>query len=278
VRRYSPAVLCVLGLACSAVVLRAQVPIHPHDVVVREGMGDPVVEVHHEPHHRQVFQHGPMRILDLQIPPGDTSWFHRHEWPVLYVTLSSSASRMQNLGEEWGGGGGRGAAPGRAGGAGVAGRGRGGPPPTAAPASPRATSTTSYIEQPITHRLQNVGERLFRAMVVVNETHGDADTSIEAAGFSGTAELTNNWFRAYRVTLGPGEVTRSHNHRAPVAIFQVTHGKGIGVGPVRFDFNEPGQWAFFDAGHAHELRNTGDRPLEFIEVEIRRQPPPRSAP
>ena len=29
-----------------------------------------IVKVHHEPHHRQVFQHGPMRILDLQLPPG----------------------------------------------------------------------------------------------------------------------------------------------------------------------------------------------------------------
>ena len=34
---------------------------------------DPVVPVYHEPHHRQVFQYGTTRILDVQIPPGDTS-------------------------------------------------------------------------------------------------------------------------------------------------------------------------------------------------------------
>lgn len=235
---------------------------------------NPVVPVHHEPHHRQVFQHGSMRILDLQIPPGDRSWFHVHEWPVLYLTLSSSASRTQNLGEDWGGGAGRGAGRG-AGPGGVAGRGgaaRGAAPPGGAapgPAGPRATSTISYFEQPITHRLENIGENLFRAMVVVNETAGDEATTVEAAGFAGTPELTNRWFRAYRIVLAPGEKTSSHQHRAPAAVLQATAGTGAAVAPMTFEFNEPGQWAFFDAGTTHEIRNTGDGPLELIEVEVR---------
>jgi hypothetical protein len=38
-----------------------------------------------------VFQRGPLRILDLQLPPGDVSWFHTHEWPVYYLTTSGLA-------------------------------------------------------------------------------------------------------------------------------------------------------------------------------------------
>jgi hypothetical protein len=64
----------------------------------------PIMPVHQEPHHRQVFQRGPLRILDLQIPPGDVSWFHTHEWPVFYLTTSDSPTVSQNLGEEWGAG------------------------------------------------------------------------------------------------------------------------------------------------------------------------------
>src|SRR6187397_1875139 len=85
----------------------------------------PVMPVHQEPHHRQVFQYGPMRIIDLQIPPRDMSWFHTHEWPVFYVTGADSQTRTQILGEEWG-------ARGRGAGAGAAGRGA--PPAGAAPA------------------------------------------------------------------------------------------------------------------------------------------------
>ena len=80
----------------------------------------PIMPVHQEPHHRQVFQHGPMRILDLQVPPGDVSWFHTHEWPVYYLTTSDSPTISQNLGEEWG-----------------AGRRGRGPAPAAAPAAVR---------------------------------------------------------------------------------------------------------------------------------------------
>jgi oxalate decarboxylase/phosphoglucose isomerase-like protein (cupin superfamily) len=221
----------------------------------------PVVPVYDEPHHRQVFQFGPTRILDLQIPPGDISWFHSHESPVLYVTLGTSQTRMQNLGEEWSGGGRRGGGAGRAGGR------AGAPPP--APAAPRATSTTSYAERPVTHRLENIGDGLFRAMVVVNETAGDEATSVAEAGFSGEPELTNRWFRAYRIALAPGEATTAHVHRTPVAIIQATAGTGRGEGGMHWEFTEPGQWAFFDTGTSHVVRNTGAGPIELIEVEVR---------
>ncbi len=215
----------------------------------------PIVPVHDEPHHRQVFQFGPTRILDLQIPPGDISWFHSHEWPVLYMTLGQSAVRFQNLGEGW----------------------AGSPlpdeppvyeePPSGPPA--RTTSTTGYFEEPVTHRIQNVGTGLFRAMVVVNETAGDDTTSVEAAGFEGEPELANRWFRSFRVRLEAGETTDSHEHNAPVVIFQAGDGRAMARGPMDFEFNERGQWAFYDAGAAHRIENTGDGAIELIEVEVR---------
>lgn len=230
---------------------------------------EPVVPVYHEPHHRQVFQYGPTRILDLQIPPGDMSWFHSHDSPVLYVTLGTSRVRTQLLGQEWG--------------AGRAGRGGGAageapaPPARGASASPtggvRVSSTTSYAAEPVTHRLQNIGDGLFRAIVVINETQGDDVATVEAAGFSGTPELTNRWFRAYRFALAPGESTPTHRHKAPVAIVQASDGRGLGTGAMKFEFNEPGQWAFFDAGDVHTLRNTGADRVELVEVELRRPVP-----
>jgi quercetin dioxygenase-like cupin family protein len=237
---------------------------------------DPIVPVYHEPHHRQVFQNGPTRILDLQIPPGDKSWFHSHESPVLYVTLGTSRTRTQNLGEEWGGGGAARGGAGR-GGAAQAPDATATPPRPAAPPVPpgtlisRVSSTTSYAERPVTHRLENIGESLFRAMVVINETAGDDATTQEAAGFSGKPELTNRWFRAYRFALAPGEATPKHRHTAPVAVFQASSGRGgLGIGGMKFEFNDPGQWAFFDAGDAHEIKNAGEARMEFVEVEVRR--------
>lgn len=221
----------------------------------RASTPSPIVPVHDEPHHRQVFQFGPTRILDLQLPPGDISWFHSHEWPVLYMTLGQSAVRFQNLGEDW----------------------AGSPLPDEAPVyeepppqpPARTTSTTGYFEEPVTHRIENVGSGLFRAMVVVNETAGDDTTSVEAAGFQGDPELTNTWFRSYRIRLEDGEATGPHEHNAPVVIFQAGDGRALARGPMDFEFNERGQWGFYDSGVEHSIENSGDGAIELIEVEVR---------
>jgi hypothetical protein len=232
--------------------------------VSRADIESPVVPVHEEPHHREVFQHGTTRILDLQVPPGDISWFHSHEWPVLYMTLGTSRVRTQNLGSDWSGGGGARPANAQAGGAPP-------PPAQAAPArrTPRATSTTSYIERPVTHRIENVGDGLFSAMVVVNETAGDETISAADAGFDLEPELTNPWFRSYRVTLGPKETTDAHEHTTPVVIFQAIDGKAIANGPMEFEFNRPGQWAFYDTGVGHTIENLGGAAIELLEIEVR---------
>ena len=224
----------------------------------------PVVPVHEEPHHRQVFQYGTTRILDLQVPPGDISWFHSHEWPVLYMTLGTSTVRTQNLGSDWSGGGDRAANAAQAGGTP-----RPAQPPPERRRMPRATSTTSYVERPVTHRIENVGEGLFSAMVVVNETAGDESTSVADAGFDLEPELTNNWFRSYRVTLGAGETTGVHEHSTPVVIFQAIAGKAKSNGPMDFEFNRPGQWAFYDSGVGHTIENRGTESIELLEIEVR---------
>ncbi len=244
-RRRTLCVTGILGLLCA---------------VARLSGEEPIVPVYHEPHHRQVFQYGPTRILDLQIPPGTTTWFHTHEAPILYINLASSQARTQVLGQDWG----------------TPGPPRNLPqgdrplPPPPTVTGPRVTSTISYFTQPLTHRLQNIGDHLTRAIVVMNETPGNEATTQEQAGFDAPAELTNRWFRAYRQTLAQGESTRPHRHQTPVVVVQTSDGHGRATGAMKFELNEPGQWAFFDTGDGHEIRNTGDSPLQVVEVEIRR--------
>ena len=48
-----------------------------------------VVPVHQEPRHHLVFDSDAIRVLDIQIPPGDTTLFHTHSNPILYVNMSA---------------------------------------------------------------------------------------------------------------------------------------------------------------------------------------------
>jgi len=261
------------SLLSATFALHAQAPAwQPAD---EAGQGQtPVMPVHQEPHHRQVFQYGPLRIIDLQIPPGDMSWFHTHEWPVFYLTVADSQTRTQILGEEWGARG-RGTGPAAARGGGQTPPPAGGPPVRAGGPPrfrPRLMSDVSYAERAVTHRIHNNGTGLYRAIGVINETGGgDEAITEEAAGFAGKAESANRWFRVHRVALAPGEKTPEHQHKAPVVVLQDSAGKGTASGPMSFELNEPGQWAFFDTGARHQIANNGSERLEVIEVEIRRK-------
>ncbi len=59
------------------------------------------VPVHEEPYHRPVFQNEFIRILDVQIMPGDTSRMHRHAIPSVFIHLSDTDVASQVMGEAW---------------------------------------------------------------------------------------------------------------------------------------------------------------------------------
>lgn len=59
------------------------------------------VPVRDEPRHHPVFQNKYIRLLDVWIPPGDTSLFHIHATPSLFVILSNAMTGSQIKGENW---------------------------------------------------------------------------------------------------------------------------------------------------------------------------------
>jgi hypothetical protein len=254
----APFAAAVVSLGVALVAVRAQETPRLPD----PPSGDRVVPVYEEPRHRQIFKSGSTRILELIVLPGDTSLFHSHEDPIAYVNLSGSTLRTQELGKEWSqGGGARGA---RAGGA--------APAPAPAPAAPvpavRVTSTTSYAQTPATHRIANTGTGIVHALVVVNQTKGTDATTPQDTGYGGVPELTNNWFRVYRFSLPAGQ-TGTHTHKTPTFLAQTSDGTAVARGARLRALNQTGDWAFFDAGVAHEISNTSTGTVEFVEVEVR---------
>jgi quercetin dioxygenase-like cupin family protein len=112
-------------------------------------------------------------------------------------------------------------------------------------------------------------------MVVTNASPGDVSTASPTdTGFAGTPELTNRWFRAYRIKLAPGQSTEPHRHSTESVIVQVSDGQAKAVGPMTWELGEQGRWAWFDGGAVHEIRNVGTVPFEALEVEVRRPPRP----
>src|SRR5437868_6526105 len=59
------------------------------------------VPVREEPRHHVAFKNKYLRLLDVWLPPGDTTFFHIHEIPSLFVILSKTVTGSQAKGEEW---------------------------------------------------------------------------------------------------------------------------------------------------------------------------------
>jgi hypothetical protein len=59
------------------------------------------VQVREEPRHVPVLQNKYFRLLDVRLAPGDTTLFHIHSTPSLFVILSHATTAWQEKGKEW---------------------------------------------------------------------------------------------------------------------------------------------------------------------------------
>lgn len=55
----------------------------------------------HEPHHHWVMQTPYFRVVDARIPPGETTQWHRHEFPNVGVRIRGSRISSQKSAGEW---------------------------------------------------------------------------------------------------------------------------------------------------------------------------------
>jgi quercetin dioxygenase-like cupin family protein len=214
------------------------------------------VPIYQEPRHRLVFEHGPVKILDVQIHPGDTTFYHVHDSAILYVTINNSTTDSQNLGGEF--------------------RNIQAPANANANAPSRAgnvSSVTSYTSQPLTHRVTNVGTGLFRLMAIANYGPG-TDSEAPEPNPPGDQLAENRWFRAWRVQLEPGQSTAWHRSATPVVAVQVVAGevevstRGEDASVLRV-MVQPGEWFHGDAGIEYRIRNRGGGPVQVVVVSAR---------
>ena len=128
-------------------------------------------------------------------------------------------------------------------------------------------STTSYAERALTHRVNNIGETLFRLIGITNASAGD-DNPGASDGVEIEPEISNRWFRGYRQALTAQE-SGEHRHANPVAIVLVSGSASVRAAAGAQPLQRPGAFVFLDAGTTHVLR--ADAPdTQVVEVEVRR--------
>lgn len=191
-----------------------------------------VVNIIDEPRHRTVHRDGELRLIDVQINPGDTTLPHTHDSAILYTFISNGEG----------------------------------------PSGGRVSSITSYVTEQYTHRVNNPGPGLFRIIALASYGAGAGALTGDVPEPPMIAELENNWFRSYRVELSPGQSGPLTTHTHPVAIVQVTDGLlhvGRADG-ITEELSAPGDWAWRNAGVSYQIHNRGEQHVTVVINEGRR--------
>jgi quercetin dioxygenase-like cupin family protein len=79
------------------------VPISPANVPVKPGAATVDIAVEQEPHHHVLLENQYVRVLEVQIPPGESLLFHTHSYDNLSIRISGGLIRNQLLGGPWSG-------------------------------------------------------------------------------------------------------------------------------------------------------------------------------
>lgn len=63
-------------------------------------LGQAPVPVHEEPRHKPVFANEEIRVLNVNLPPGDTSLYHIHSTPSVFIPFTVTRSGANKLNEK----------------------------------------------------------------------------------------------------------------------------------------------------------------------------------
>ncbi len=138
------------------------------------------VEVRDEPRHRRRFETDLVRVYDVEIPPGDTTLYHRHTEDTFYVAVNEATVRDRTWGED-------------------------GERTGTAPAG--SLLCRPHRSRPLIHEVHNLGPGAMR--LIGAEIKADppvtADSALKAPGH--TLQLERDRLRAYELSLDPGAST-----------------------------------------------------------------------
>jgi hypothetical protein len=194
-----------------------------------------------EPHHNVMLENRYVRILDVTVPGFDSTLFHIHENPYVYVSIGAATLKAQVLG---------------------------------------SNELTDLILKDgevryspvVTHRVSNIVATPFRNITIQiqgRDTTGSGDAKPSPAATGVSAVLDNELIHVDRLVLGPGQSTGAHAH-ARSHLLVAVHGSDLQIEPdgqaVARLAMQPGDFDWHTGPYRHSITNVGASPFEAIEV------------
>jgi hypothetical protein len=194
-----------------------------------------------EPHHDVKLENRYVRLLDVTVPPWDSTLFHIHENPYVYVSIGAATLKAQVSGSN--------------------------------------DFTDLNLKDgevrysgTVIHRVGNIVGTPFRNITI--QIQGRDDTAPGSAAVTGRVNgaspvLDNEIIHVDRLILEPGQSTGAHTHARYSIVVAVHEGslrvESAGRPPASVTMR-PGDFDPHTGPHAHTLTNVGTTRFEAIEV------------
>lgn len=226
-------VKCVIGALLLSHAALAQSPARP-------------VPVRDEPRHKVVFENDYVRVIDVQIKPGEVTEYHAHDVPSVVVYLTKSTNRSQSWGESTF---------------------------FYRDTTPGDSRYAPYDQTPVTHQVTNTGTTFFRVFdVELVRKAPDAAAAAVARPPQAEFKWDEKLVRSSNVRLEPG--TRAEFAANPCAHLLVGIAGKITTasqvkGAIAKRGLENGDYQFISRNVRFEIGNDGKEKAEAVLLELR---------
>lgn len=202
------------------------------------------VPVRFEPRHKPVLENQYIRLLDVHLPPADTSLFHIHEIPSFFVPLSTTAIGIEVKGQQ-----------------------------------PQQTIFTigndwynGFENGPLIHRVWNSDTNILHVMDIELLSRGNFVLPDKIAMPRSKIGFENDKLRAYKIGLSPGEVVKLSPINIPMLLIAVS-GPAIELRTAKDDAGvgliQTGGFRWIGASEKMQLVNNGAKELEALLIFLK---------
>ena len=197
------------------------------------------VAVSKEPMHKNVFENHYLRVLDVRIAPGDTTLFHKHETPSVFISLNPVRTGSQVIIEDG---------------------------DATVLTLDRRITFEGFYKSPRIHRVWNRDTSTFHVMDVEVLTKGDRNLDAPIAIDGITQLFDAPPVRTYRLILkSNGKLLLKRN--VPVLIVALEDGNQVLVN--KKPLAKQGDFLFVQPSGSIELSNNADRDCAFALLELK---------
>ena len=197
------------------------------------------IQVSKEPRHHNVFENSWVRVLDVRIPPGDTSLIHKHSTPSVFMVLTNTKTGSQVIME-----------------------------PDKIHLTEGNIWFEGFYDKPRIHRVWNSDTSEFHVidMELLNKTAQPIDPPLNIKSL--TPLFDEKPVRGYRLALAAQSTFALPQRKAPIVLVLLTNSSG-NLTVNNKPFAKKGDFMFVQPGSRIDFINKGNAGQNFALFELK---------